>query len=76
MKTVWEKRRASWLCPQVRAGFSIPWIQLHKPNGVESFSPALAVRARQARNAYAGWRPMKIINPEGVKWCGNVGGRG
>jgi hypothetical protein len=36
-------------------------------NGFKSFSPALAIRARQARNAYAGSSSKPIINLEKVE---------
>ena len=36
------------------------------PKGIESSSPALTVRAGQARSGYAGSTPKNIFNPNGV----------
>ena len=54
-----------------RSEFPMQPRRVTNPKGIESFSPALAMQSPTL-----GCRAMKFINPEGVEWCGNGGGRG
>jgi len=50
----------------------VPVAVFGNPKGIESYSPALTVRAGQARSGYAGFSAQTIINPERVESPGGL----